>query len=88
MAARRSVSQPDREKSPSDAPAPRKLKVRTVQPVSAASRSANSGKVWPDVAEPPGPAGNPWHSTRPRVPGPPGAAGLGVAGPDADGPGW
>src|SRR5438105_4956079 len=61
----RSDSQPSSEKSPSEAPVPRKLKVRTAQPVSRARRSASSGYVDAELSPPRGPVGNPWHSTSP-----------------------
>ena len=43
IAAARSALQPRREKSPPELPVPRKLKVSTTAPVSAARRSASSG---------------------------------------------
>ena len=65
MAWVRSDIQPSREKSPSEAPVPRKLKARTAQPVSRASRSASSGYVEAELSPPRGPVGKPWHSTSP-----------------------
>ncbi len=56
-----SASQPPTEKSPSEPPVPRKLKVKTIQPMSRAMRSASSGNVRPEASEPRGGVGKSWH---------------------------
>ena len=52
MAIRWSASHPPTEKSPSDPPVPRKLKVKTIHPMSRAMRSASSGNVRPEASDP------------------------------------
>ena len=58
-----SASQPPTEKSPSEPPVPRKLNVKTIQPMSRAMRSASSGNVRPDASEPRGGVGKSWQRT-------------------------
>ncbi len=72
MTARMSAVQPDTEKSPCDAPVPRKLNAIENQPASRATRSASSGNVIAELAAPRGPLGKPWHSTSAGAGPPPG----------------
>ena len=58
-AASTSVSQPPREKSPSDSPQPRKVNVRASHPMLDATRSASSGKSGAASAAPTTAEGNP-----------------------------
>ncbi len=63
VAAAMSSIHPEREKLPSEWPQPRKLRVRTSQPISVAMRSASSGNDLPDAGDSRPRTGNPWHNT-------------------------
>lgn len=67
MAARRSSTQPCREKSPSLVPQPRKVNVIATQPSSLDTRSISSGNVPPLWRASSGPIGKPWHRISPGV---------------------